>query len=60
MSYDILHLFFFKLNSKKYSLEIHESIFLFLFFFFTYSCFIFFVLFFGEGGINDDNNSMES
>lgn len=30
------------------------------FFFFTYSCFIFFVLFFGEGGINDDNNSMES
>lgn len=57
MSYDILHLFFFKLNSKKYSLEIHESIFLFIFYIFM---FYFFCPVFGEGGINDDNNSMES
>lgn len=55
---DILHLFFFMLNSNKYSLEIHKSI--FLVFFFTFFMSYFFVLFFGERGINDDNNSMES
>lgn len=37
-----------------------KASFFFFFSFFTYSGYIFFVLFFGEGGINDDNNSMES